>query len=112
MNNYLESRPHPSLPPHVRRSTSWEAAVSLQPQVSRLASEVLVYIEECGAQGASSDEIEIGLKMRHQTCSARIRELFLKGQIRDSGLQRFTRSGRKAICWTVVPVHGEASHGH
>ncbi len=37
--------------------------------------------------------------MRHQTASARIRELAIAGRIVDSNIKRRTRSKRKAIVW-------------
>lgn len=45
------------------------------------------------------DEVEIVTGLKHQTASARIRELALKGLIKDSGKRRLTRSGRKAVVY-------------
>jgi len=69
------------------------------------ATAVLGYIKSLGAYGATCDEVEQALGIPHQSASARIRELFLKGQIDvaiglDSWpVQRRTRSGRKAYAW-------------
>lgn len=55
------------------------------------------------ADGATCDEVEQQLRMRHQTASARIRELYRAGDLRDSGKRRPTRSGRPAIVWVLAP---------
>jgi hypothetical protein len=47
------------------------------------------------------DEVEVICKLRHQTASARIRELFVQSRIKDSGQRRLTRSNRTAIVWVV-----------
>lgn len=54
--------------------------------------------------GATDDEIEQGLDMRHQTASARRRELVLAGRVveRRTLPRRTTRSGRSAQVWMVV----------
>lgn len=46
--------------------------------------------------GMTCDEIETLLEMRHQTVSARIRDLVLDGLIFDTEARRKTRSGRGA----------------
>lgn len=51
--------------------------------------------------GATDDEIERLLDMRHQTVSARRRELVLAGLVVDSGRTRATRSGRQATVWVT-----------
>lgn len=53
------------------------------------------------ANGSTDDEIEIALGLRHQTASARRRELVLLGQIYDSGQRRRTSSGRAAVVWVA-----------
>jgi DNA adenine methylase len=79
------------------RDTSIAAANSLSDSVDQLRSRVLVEIRERG--GATCDEVEVALDLRHQTASARIRELTVEDKIRDSGERRLTRSGRKAVVW-------------
>jgi hypothetical protein len=54
--------------------------------------------------GLTCDELETLIPMSHQTASARIRDLSLRGDIKDSGKRRDTRTGRKAIVWQVVKV--------
>jgi len=91
-----------SLPPHSDNDTSRGAAEAIAPHVSRLAEEVLEQIWLCGEEGSTCDEIEFLKDMKHQTVSARIRELKIKGRIKDSGLRRKTRSDRPAIVWVVT----------
>lgn len=98
-------------PPFVRGSdTSEEAAESVIGITGKLRR--MVYEEIWRASdGRTCDEVEERLGMRHQTASARIRELSQKGHIRDSGLRRTTRSGRPATVWKPVrePVPGQQS---
>jgi len=49
--------------------------------------------------GLTDEEIEHTLNLKHQTASARRRELVLGGLIHDSGQTRKTTSGREATVW-------------
>lgn len=69
---------------------------------------VLKFIKRKGKKGATDEEIEKHLKVRHQTGSARRRELVLKGLVVDSTKTRATSSGRPAIVWVVAPEGHEA----
>jgi len=91
-------------PPYVRGSDTSEAAAdSIETSSSTLRFKVLAFIKEAGTRGATDDEVEAALDMRHQTASARRRELVLSGHIRDSGNRRPTRSGRGATVWELIP---------
>lgn len=79
--------------------TSEDAAVSVQKDGGRLRNQVLCCVTECGHVGATCDEVEEKLSMRHQTASARIYELRERGLLCDSGVRRLTRSGRRAVVW-------------
>ena len=83
--------------------TSREAAESIQPAASSMRFRVLMYIKATGRTGSTDDEIEEALNMRHQTASARRRELVLSGHVEDSTRRRKTRSGRNATVWVYVP---------
>jgi len=48
--------------------------------------------------GATCDDVEVALGMKHQTASARIRELAQIGLIASRGVRK-TRSGRNATVW-------------
>ena len=90
-------------PPHSDKDTSLDAATSMKPIVDTLQDRVLAYIKSQGSWGAIDDEIEEALGMKHQTASARRRELVLMDppRIIDSGTRRKTRSGRTAKVWVI-----------
>lgn len=88
--------------PRARRSaTSAAAAESIAPVMSVLRQKVLDAIRSCGTHGATCDELEDLLALRHQTCSARVYELRNHEMIRDSGTRRMTRSNRQATVWVA-----------
>ena len=96
----FSDEPHP---PFVRDSdTSREAAKSIISSSGRLKQAIIAHMRIEGA--CTCDEIEVALSMRHQTASARIRELKADGTIRDTGDMRPTRSGRLA---SVYCLHGD-----
>lgn len=68
-----------------------------------LAQQVRHFILGRGEHGATCDEVEASMELRHQTASARIHELMKAGSIVDSGTVRKTRSNRNAVVW-VVPL--------
>jgi predicted transcriptional regulator len=80
--------------------TSRRAAESVVPHIGRLQVEILNHI--IAAEGATCDELERALGLRHQTASARIHELVKVGLLRDSGTKRRTASGRSAVVWAHV----------
>ncbi len=87
-------------PPHVKGSdTSRAAALEIEEPLGRLQEMILRFVHSCGKQGATSDEVEEALLLRHQSCSARILELRQDGLLTDSGQRRATRSGRLAAAW-------------
>lgn len=91
----------PTLPYVSGSDTSKAAAESHAPaSVSALKSLMLRFIAYSG--GATCDEIEASLGLRHQTASARIKELKDTQKIRDTGTRRRTRSGRMAAVYEVV----------
>lgn len=98
--------------------TSIQAAESIAGTVDQLRARVLCEIRASsfGAPGASGapvprgmtcDEVEVRLDMRHQTASARVNELMERGDIRDSGERRRTRSNRNAVAWVAVEKDAE-----
>jgi predicted transcriptional regulator len=82
--------------PYSNETTSREAAESIEPDVGRL--ERMVF----GKLPATSDQIEQLLNLSHQTVSARLRGLVLKGLVEASDGRAKTRSGRNAIIWQKV----------
>lgn len=94
--------------PHVAGSATSKAAgesvdcLSMRQKVWR----IIVYQSSCSTAygkryGATDDEIEQQLNLRHQTVSPRRRELVLLGKVVDSGRTRPTRSGRRATVWVT-----------
>lgn len=91
-----------SLPPFVRGSdTSESAAESMAEHAPTLRLLVFKCIAD-QVHGATCDEVEVALRLRHQTVSARIRELARDLKIMDTGYRRQTRSGRHAVVWKAV----------
>lgn len=89
------------------RDTSVAAAQSIAGGAEQLRARVLAEIATRG--GATCDEVEVALDLRHQTASARVNELAEEGKIADSGARRKTRSGREAIVWVVTSAMSLAS---
>ena len=86
---------YPNEPGYVPGSdTSMAASISMSPHAKSLRLQVLTYI--FNQRNATCDEVEVALRLRHQTASARIRELVIFGMLVDSGARRPTRSGRQA----------------
>lgn len=87
--------------------TSLAAAESIAPSADSIRAKIKAFIA-AQAQGATCDEIELSLDLRHQTASARVRELVLFKEIKDSGDRRETRSGRGARVYVLMPASAEA----
>ena len=100
MNDDLFGYPH--TPGFVFSSaTSAMAAASLSPDhLSRMRAMIYAIIKIAPA-GYTCDEIEVAFKLRHQTASARLRELELSGHL-VKGDKRKTRSGRMARVYRVA----------
>jgi predicted ArsR family transcriptional regulator len=56
---------------------------------------------------ATCDEVELALRMRHQTASARFTEMHKSGFVEYNGKTRPTRSGRSAHVYVLTSA-GEA----
>ena len=80
--------------------TSAAALESIAPIRNGDSKRVLAAIKEHG--GLTCDECENILGMKHQTCSARFRDLALSGHIVKAGEKRKTLSGRKAEVWRAT----------
>lgn len=81
-------------PPHEDVDTSREAAESIRPTVSTLREKVFEQIKKT-PNGATCEQIELALGMKHQTVSARIRELELQDRIFYEG-KRMNKTGVRA----------------
>jgi hypothetical protein len=90
-------------PPHQRHSeTSLEAAEGARKRINRLQQEVLGFVAAAGPEGATDDEMQIGLRMNPSTQRPRRVELVQKGFIMDSERRRPTRTGRRAVVWITA----------
>lgn len=88
--------------PYERGSaTSYDAARRIEPVAGTIRADVLRYIRERGEHGATDEEIEAKLNLRHQTASARRRELVIGGLLIAAGT-RPTSSGRQAQVWVAT----------
>jgi hypothetical protein len=103
--------PYQGNPPFVATSeTSREAASSVKETAGAIRSKVYRHFLAQGVFGATCDEVEVALELRHQTASARCRELVLQGLLekRQDGtgkpVRRPTRSGRAAdVLFAATP---------
>lgn len=84
------------------RDTSLAAYDSMGPDKRALKAAIHLQILGRRDQGATCEEMEIAMRLRHQTCSARINELMKEDKIVDSGKRRINTSGRAAIVWLGV----------
>lgn len=89
--------PYGGVPPFVMDSdTSREAAMSLVEEAPTVRMKVLGFIRVRGTVGVTDCEIEQALGLRHQTASARRRELELQGLVVKTDQRRPTDTGRMA----------------
>lgn len=82
--------------------TSKAAYRSIKRCSGTIREQLFAYIEQEGLNGTTDDEMEVVFGYRHQTVSARRRELVQAERIVDSGNTRETRSGRQAIIWVKI----------
>ena len=89
------------LVPRVSSSaTSAAAAESQGRDIGTKQARVLAWIR-WDPEGLTDDDLEELTGWRHQTVSARRRELVLAGLVVDSGRTRATSSGRQATVWVA-----------
>jgi len=86
-------------PPSAKTETSRQAAAEIATRLSAIQQDILAHLQRSGEHGGTCDELEEAMRLRHQTCGPRLRELALSGAIVDTGMRRKTRSGRRAIVW-------------
>ncbi len=96
--------------PYVSGSdTSREAAESVRVDARTYRGMVLAYLRGRGREGSTTDEAEVALGLRHQTCSPRFRELADAAFIIETARKRKTRSGRNAKVYVAIEFV-EAEH--
>ena len=92
------------VPFEVTSHTSAAAAASIgTDDLARLEAVVFATLE---ARPRTCDAVEVTTGLPHQTASARIRGLVLRGQVIDSGQRATTRRGRRAVVWRVRTADG------
>ena len=97
----LFAEPYDGRVPAVDQETSRASARSLEPTVGSMRADVFDLFARSPRE-LTDDEIEVALDMRHQTASARRRELAIARLVADTGARRKTRSGRSAIVWMLA----------
>lgn len=93
-------------PPAEPVETSRAAAESIAAVSGTMRRRVLALFRSW-PYGLTSDDVEAKLGMRHQTATARVRELVLLGFCRVTDQRRTTRSGRKAFVVVATSKPGE-----
>ena len=88
--------------------TSEEAAKSIDAATIRGRVEQL--LKDLGCLGATDEELERKLGMKHQTISARRRELVLLGKAKSSGSKRENSSGCRATVWIACDEAPTKAH--
>ena len=81
--------------------TSKAAAIDVAPLTGAMRVRVFDWAAR-QRSGFTCDEAEIALTLKHQTCSARVRELVKLGFVVDSGERRATSSGRAARIYVLT----------
>jgi hypothetical protein len=87
--------------PTSRQETSVESRDRLEAEGKAGQYRKLVhdYVLSKGAQGCTTDEIEVALKIKQATASCFVRFLTIDDLLYDSDDRRPTRTGRNAIVW-------------
>lgn len=92
----------PEPPAQQHSDTSRDAADAIKGVSGRLRREVYEWLAGRGVDGGTDEEIQAALNMPSSTQRPRRVELVRAGRVVDSGRQRPTKSGRKAVVWTVA----------
>lgn len=85
-----------AIPAHNGTATSAAAARAIVPHLGRLQLDVCSFIRERGSDGATRDEIALGLNLKIQSICPRVAELIGRRLIRESANTRKTSTGRVA----------------
>jgi hypothetical protein len=108
----LATAPRPvdlfSLPPSNGTRTSNAAADSIAPSAATLRSRLYQWLLDRGEEGATDEEMQLGIPMAPSTQRPRRGELSRDGLVLDRGDTRPTNSGRQATVWVAVRNGGGA----
>jgi len=98
---HIAPEPYRGKPPFVRNSqTSRAAAMSKIPTARGDRARIARFLHECGDHGANCWEVEQALDMLHQTASAALRGMELRGLVVKMG-KRPTGTGRKGYVYVL-----------
>lgn len=97
--NLVTNPPYRGLPPFSDDDTSREAALRIAPAVTNLRDQVMAFIERCGFDGATDEEISDATGMFLYTAAPRRNELVQMGRVVKSGRTRVTSRGGRAKVW-------------
>lgn len=95
---------------HGGNAESAEAYASIEEAKPTVRRKVAAFVRQRGPAGATADEVERGLRLSHQTVSARFTELKRLGTLAPTGERRPTRHGRSAAV-LVATDRPECPHG-
>lgn len=92
------------VPTRFNSPTSLESSKKFEKnhQKSKYRKAIFEFIKSCGSKGATCDEVETVMDIRHQTASCFIRFLTQDMFLKDSGQKRMTRAKRNAIVWVAA----------
>jgi hypothetical protein len=103
MPNYAADLFRIMAPFQVHSLASQEAAARIEQSCGRLQRQMLAWLRQRGKEGATDEEIQLGLPMRPSTQRPRRIELVELGLVEPSPLFRKTTSGRNARVWRAKP---------
>jgi hypothetical protein len=104
--------PSPATTPPAETPANKPAAKLIPESAKSLRTRVYNFIRDRGGEGATCEEIELALRLSHQSCSARCAELRnhpvhggrITIKIADNKkVKRATISGRSAYVYVIVP---------
>lgn len=91
--------------PYQRHSpTSRAAAVAIEPVAGTRRAQVLAFIRERGAAGATDEEMQLRIPMSPNTQRPRRVELVQGQHIVNSGRTRQTLAGDEAVVWVASEI--------
>lgn len=91
--------------------TSYAAAVEIEEAANTLRGQVFRLLRSVGRHGATDEEMQTELYMNPSTQRPRRVELVAMRIAEDSGRQRKTVSGRKAVVWVCCRHRPERAQG-
>ena len=87
---------------HHIQDTSLEAFDAFKPKAKDMGRRIVSYLESCGAEGATDEEMDIAFDTVATRSNRPTRNALTKRKVLvNSGKRRKTRSGRQAIVWVL-----------